>query len=77
MRDPGSGIPICPKCGQEGGLGLCPRQGWVPSSLWALEGLRHPAPRRPQGPLNSAQPWGGRRASGCLSGRSWFGVKGC
>lgn len=49
MRDPGSGIPICPKCGQEGGLGLCPRQGWIPSSLWALEGLRHPPPAAPRG----------------------------
>lgn len=57
-RGRGSGVPICPVCGQEGDLGLCPRQGWVPSSLWGLEGLRHPPLHRPRGPLNSAQPWG-------------------
>lgn len=55
MAGSGSGVPICPVCGQGGRSGALSQAGCGrPSSLWGLEGLRHSPLHRPRGPLNSA-----------------------
>lgn len=44
-----SGVPFALCAARREIWGSVPGRGWVPSSLWGLEGLRHPLSTAPEG----------------------------